>query len=131
MAHHQTLALAALALVAPAPGAFAASAEQGKIYFSQTCMVCHSAEPTDEGGAQGPVLYGLIGRTAGKGDPKFNYTKAIKASNIVWDAATLDTFLTNPPALIYGTAMAEIVAQKRDRDNLIAYFTSLPKAPPP
>lgn len=117
--------LAALALAAFASDAFAASVKAGKEYFSATCMVCHSAEPSDDGGAQGPVLYGLIGRTAGKGDPKFNYTKAIKASNIVWNAATLDKFLTNPPALIYGTAMAEIVASKADRDNLIAYFQSL------
>lgn len=127
MAHHKALALVFgfLAAAAFASNALAASAKAGKEYFTATCMVCHSAESTDDGGAQGPVLYGLIGRAAGKGDPKFAYTKAIKASNIVWDAATLGKFLTNPPALIYGTAMAEIVAEKRDRDNLIAYFQSL------
>ena len=116
-------ALTALNLPAHAAG----DAKAGKEYFSATCMVCHSAEPSDDGGAQGPVLYGLIGRTAGKGDPKFNYTKAIKASNVIWDAATLDKFLTNPPAMIRGTAMAEIVGLKRDRDDLIAYFQSLKK----
>ncbi len=133
MAHRKALALAALALIASplvfAASAFAADVAAGKTYFRQTCMVCHSAEPTDDGGAQGPTLYGLIGRPAGKGDKKFGYTKAIKASPIVWDAAALEKFLTNPPALIQGTAMVEVVAQKRDRDNLIAYFTSLPKEP--
>lgn len=126
MAHSEG-AVFALALLAALPAHAAGSAEAGKEYFTATCMVCHSAEPTDDGGAQGPVLYGLIGRTAGKGDPKFKYTKAIKASNVVWNAATLDKFLTNPPAMIYGTAMAEIVASKADRDNIIAYFTSLKK----
>lgn len=123
------VALTALAFLSlPRDSAQAAgSPETGKEYFTTTCMVCHSAEPSDEGGAQGPVLYGLIGRTAGKGDPKFNYTKAIRASNVIWNADTLDKFLTNPPAMIYGTAMAEIVAGKADRANLIAYFQSLMK----
>lgn len=125
MAYFKTIVF--VTLLAALPAHAAGSAKAGKEYFSTTCMVCHSAEPSDEGGAQGPVLYGLIGRTAGMGDPKFNYTKAIKASNVVWDAATLDKFLTNPPAMIYGTAMAEIVASKADRDNLIAYFQSLMK----
>ena len=124
MAHFKAVVFAALLAAAPAA---AADPQSGKAYFSITCMVCHSAEPTDEGGAQGPVLYGLIGRTAGKGDPKFRYTKAIQASNIVWDATTLDQFLTNPPEMIRGTAMAEIVASKADRANLIAYFESLKK----
>ena len=130
MAHSRALIIAA-ALTAFASPALAASAQAGKEYFKTTCMVCHSAEPTDDGGAQGPVLYGLIGRTAGKGDPKFNYTKAIKASNIVWDAKTLDAFWTNPQDLIRGTAMAEIVPNQYDRSNLIAYFQSLPKATNP
>lgn len=126
MAHLRTVVFA-FALLATTSAHAAGSAKAGKEYFTTTCMVCHSAEPSDDGGAQGPVLYGLIGRTAGKGDPKFNYTKAIKASNVIWDATTLDKFLTNPPAMIYGTAMAEIVGGKADRDNLIAYFTSLMK----
>ncbi len=128
MAHLKAVTLALALLAASTMSAAAAGdAQDGKAYFSITCMVCHSAEPSDDGGAQGPVLYGLIGRTAGKGDAKFNYTKAIKASNIVWDTATLDRFLTNPPAMIRGTAMAEIVPEKADRDNLIAYFQSLKK----
>ena len=125
MAHFKAVVFATL--LAASPALAAGDAKEGKAYFSITCMVCHSAEPTDEGGAQGPVLYGLIGRTAGKGDPKFRYTKAIQASNIVWTAATLDQFLTNPPEMIRGTAMAEIVANKADRANLIAYFESLKK----
>ena len=123
MRYRKTAIILAGVLIAGA--AQAASVQAGKEYFTNTCKVCHSAEPTDDGGAQGPVLYGLIGRTAGKGDPKFNYTKGIKASGVVWDAMTLDTFLTNPGAMIRGTAMAEIVASKADRDNIIAYFTSL------
>lgn len=118
---------AVIAALLAATSAQAASVQAGKEYFTNTCKVCHSAEPDDDGGAQGPVLYGLVGRTAGKGDPKFGYTKAIKASGVVWSPMTLDAFLTNPQAVIRGTAMAEIVASKADRDNLIAYFQSLGK----
>jgi cytochrome c len=120
------LALPALCLLAT--GAAAADAKAGKAFFTEQCMVCHSAVPGDEGGAQGPTLYGLIGR-ASAGDKTFGYTKAMKNAHVVWDAATLDRFLTNPPALVRGTAMVAIVADKKDRDNLIAYFQSLPKAP--
>jgi cytochrome c len=118
------LASATLALLA-AP-AMAADAKAGKAFFTDQCVVCHSAAPDDDGGAQGPLLYGLIGR-ASAGDKTFGYTKAMKAAKIVWDAKTLDIFLTNPPALVRGTAMVATVPDQKDRDNLIAYFQSLPK----
>ncbi len=122
------LLVALLALTAFAPAVRAADAKAGKAFFTDQCLVCHSAAPDDNGGAQGPLLYGLIGRPSA-GDKTFGYTKAMKKANLVWDAKTLNTFLTNPPALVRGTAMVAIVADQKDRDNLIAYFQSLPKAP--
>lgn len=35
----------------------AADSNAGKTFFSQQCALCHSAEPGDNGGAQGPQLY--------------------------------------------------------------------------
>ena len=122
------LLIALLALTAFAPAVHAADAKAGKAFFTDQCLVCHSAAPDDNGGAQGPLLYGLIGR-ASAGDKTFSYTKAMKAAKLVWDAKLLDTFLTNPPALIRGTAMPATVPDPKDRANLIAYFQSLPKAP--
>ena len=106
--------------------ALAADPKAGKEFFADQCLVCHSAAPEDDGGAQGPLLYGIIGRHSA-GDKTFSYTKAMKAANLVWDAKLLDTFLINPPGLVRGTAMVAIVPEQKDRDNLIAYFQSLPK----
>lgn len=97
----------------------------GKTYFSQTCSQCHSAEAGDGGGEIGPTLFGLVGRQAGTGDTMFPYTKALKESKLVWNVEALDRFLADPPAAVPGTTMPMPVPEKKDRDNLIAYFISL------
>jgi cytochrome c len=97
----------------------------GKTYFTQTCKQCHSAEAGDAGGEIGPSLIGLYGRPAGVGDDRFNYTKALTDSKLVWNRETLDRFLTDPAMTVPGTMMALVVPEKKDRDNLIAYFQSL------
>jgi cytochrome c len=109
------------AAVAADPGDAAA----GKTYFAQTCMQCHSADPAEGGGEIGPSLIGVLGRTAGVGDPRFVYSPALKDSKLIWNAATLDRFLTDPAVAVPGTTMPIPVPEKKDRDNLIAYFQSL------
>lgn len=105
--------------------ACAADAAAGKAYFTQVCTQCHSAEPEDGGGETGPTLFGIFGKAAGVGDEMFPYSQALKDSKLVWNAATLDRFLANPMATVPGTAMPQPVPEKKDRDNLIAYFQSL------
>jgi cytochrome c len=100
-------------------------AAAGKAYFAQTCKQCHSAEPGDSGGEIGPSLIGLFGRPAGVGDARFAYTKALTDSKLVWNAETVDRFLTDPATTVPGTIMALPVPAKKDRDNLVAYFQSL------
>jgi glucose/arabinose dehydrogenase/cytochrome c2 len=112
------VALAALVCAAPA---FAADAGAGKAFFRQQCALCHSAEPGDNGGAQGPNLNGVLGRrAASNGD--FGYTQALKDSNLTWDADSLDHFLTSPTTVVPGSAMVIAVPKAEDRANLIAYF---------
>ncbi len=117
------LAIGSAALAA-GPGDPAA----GKTYFSQTCMQCHTADPNEAGGEIGPSLIGLFGRTAGVGDTRFVYTPALKESKLIWNAQTLDRFLTDPAMTVPGTTMAIPVPVQKDRDNLIAYFQSLSSA---
>jgi glucose/arabinose dehydrogenase len=112
------IALAALVCATPALGA---DANAGKNTFHQQCALCHSAEPGDNGGAQGPNLNGVFGRHAAS-DPQFGYTKALKASNLTWDAATLDRFLTSPTTVVPGSAMVVAIPKETDRANVIAYF---------
>ncbi len=105
--------------------AHAADAAAGKIYFTQVCTPCHSAEPNDGGGEMGPTLYGVFGRLAAVGDREFPYSPALKGSMLTWNADTLERFLANPPLTVPGTTMPMPIPVKQDRDNVIAYFQSL------
>jgi glucose/arabinose dehydrogenase/cytochrome c2 len=112
-----------VALLSAAP-TWASDPKAGKTFFEQQCSLCHSAAAGDNGGSQGPSLIGLYGRPAAS-DARFGYTSELKASELTWDGATLDRFLTAPSSVVPGTAMGVAVSNKTDRDNLIAYFQGL------
>ena len=78
MNRYPAIVLVALVCATPALGA---DANAGKNTFRQQCALCHSAEPGDNGGAQGPNLNGVFGRKAAS-DPHFGYTKALKAAKL-------------------------------------------------
>lgn len=80
---------AAAAIVLASAPAFGADATAGKALFRQQCSICHSAEPGEEGGAQGPSLIGVYGRHAA-GAAGFSYTAAMRAAVLTWDAPTLN-----------------------------------------
>jgi glucose/arabinose dehydrogenase/cytochrome c2 len=114
-----------------------APANQGKNFFRAQCALCHSAEPNDGGGAQGPSLQGVFGREAAS-TGSFPFTQALQDSDLTWDHATLDRFLESPTTVVPGTAMVVAVPNDTDRENVIAYFEALangtfeePPAPPP
>jgi mono/diheme cytochrome c family protein len=67
MSLHRTLRWLPLALLVAPLAAQAADATAGKAVFRQQCALCHSAQPDDGGGAQGPSLTNVIGRKAGSG----------------------------------------------------------------
>lgn len=83
----------------------------------KTCGICHSF---DRNGA-GPKHAGVFGRTAGT-VPDFRYSPALAKSGIVWSEATLDTWLTDPQALVPGSKMFFAVDSARDRADVIAYL---------
>lgn len=117
--------IAGLAIVSAGMGqAFAADANAGKTFFRAQCALCHSAEPNDNGGAQGPSLSGVLGRTAATA-PGFSYSQALKNSKLTWDAASLDHFLEAPTTVVPGSAMVIPVPKQGDRENVVAYFTAL------
>jgi glucose/arabinose dehydrogenase/cytochrome c2 len=113
--------LSALAATIPALGADAAA---GKTLFRQQCSICHTAEPGDNGGAQGPSLIGVYGRHAASATG-FSYTAALRAAHLTWDAPTLNQFLASPTTVVPGSAMVIAVPNPSDRDNLVAYFQDL------
>ena len=119
---HLLISLSCLsAMAALAPAAHAADADAGKTLFDMQCLLCHTAETGDGGGAQGPSLHGIFGRAAAA-DPQFGYTDAMEDSGLTWDVATLDRFLAAPTKVVPGTAMVIPVAGEDDRANVIAYL---------
>ena len=98
----------------------AADVDKGKAVFEQ-CAACHSIDGS--GDYDGPSLKGVIGRKAGSLED-YRYSAAMKRSDVTWDAATLDKYLTDPQAFIPGNRMAFAgIADKSERDDLIAYLT--------
>jgi len=104
--------------------ALAADAAAGKATFKQQCALCHTAEPGDGGGAQGPDLSGVFGRKSAS-DSRFSYTRAMKSARLTWDAATLDRFLASPTTVVPGSSMVIPLSSAPDRENVIAYFQSV------
>jgi glucose/arabinose dehydrogenase len=112
---------------APAQSAPAGDLDRGKLFFQQGCAICHTVNLGPGNSVilkQGPSLVGIIGRRAGTG-LSFNYSKGMAASGIVWDAVSLDRFLTKPTAMVPGTTMPMFVPNAVDRLNLIAYLTTV------
>lgn len=73
---------------------------------------------------QGPDLVGVVGRKAGSLSG-FNYTPALSGSGLVWTQANLQRFLTDPRAMVPGTAMRVKLNTPADRQDLVAYLATL------
>jgi len=100
--------------------AAAAGNPHGKLLFLR-CASCHdiSATPSQK---IGPNLKGVVGRPSGS-LPGYPYSAAMQKAHLVWDAATLDRWLTAPNALVPGTAMAFAgLPSEADRQAVIAYL---------
>ena len=74
----------------------------------------------------GPVLNNVLGATAGKNEEfEKKYSKAMKASGIVWDEKALDEFLAKPKAMVKKTKMGFAGLKKASqRADVIAYIVA-------
>jgi cytochrome c len=117
------MALAALTALCLAGTARAdGDAVHGKKVFAQ-CAICHS--PAAGRNMIGPSLFEVVGRKSAT-VANFSYSEAMKAAGKTWDAATLDTYLTNPRALVPGTKMIfPGLKNADDRADVIAYLSTL------
>ncbi len=116
------LAVGIAACVAAFP-ARADSASEAKQLFTSACGTCHTAGK-GEPHRQGPNLHGIVGQKAAIRDG-FAFSAPLKASDLVWDEATLDRWLENPQALVKGTSMVYRQRDPERRAKLVAYLKSL------
>jgi cytochrome c len=99
-------------------------AARGEARF-QDCAACHRLEA----GANnvGPSLHGIFSRKAGE-LADFRYSPAIKRSGITWTPETLDSFISDPQALVPANRMPYAgMASASDRADLIAYLSKASK----
>ena len=103
----------------------AGDSDQGKVLFKQSCALCHATgQDARPPAGQGPLLAGVVGRAAAS-LPNFGYTKALEASHLTWDSATLDRFLAAPATVVPGTNMVVAVPNPADRRDLITFLATL------
>ncbi|MBR0693820.1 c-type cytochrome [Bradyrhizobium lablabi] len=101
----------------------AAKPPDGATLFKQQCATCHTTNTSDPV-RQGPSLYKIVGKSAGKGDG-FKYSAALARADFVWDDAKLDAWLANPQELVPGAVMAYRQAKPDTRALIIAFLKEL------
>jgi cytochrome c len=71
----------------------------------------------------------VVGRVAGK-QADFAYSAALTRATHVWTPEKLQTWLTDPEALVPGQAMGYSLSLPDDRRDVVAFLQSLPRARP-
>jgi cytochrome c len=99
-----------------AAGGLAGDPARGEQLY-EACTDCHSLDKNDVG----PRHRGVFGRKAGS-LPDYNYSEALRSSNIVWNEETLDKWLTDPQAFVPGAKMYFHLDNAQDRADVIAYL---------
>jgi cytochrome c len=92
-------------------------AVQGKAVFEKRCTGCHAMAVDREG----PRLAGVYGRRAGN-IPGFTYSAGLKNSDVTWNDATLEKWLSDPDLMVPDNNMSFSVPKAEERRNLIAYL---------
>jgi cytochrome c len=112
----------ATVVFAAPPGSDQGDATRGQKVFENRCTGCHSLDRDKEG----PQLRGVFGKKAGS-ISTFKYSDAMKASDIIWDAGSLDQWLADPEKIIPNSDMVFRVPKARERTDVIAYLQQLAK----
>ena len=109
----------AILVTLPAPYN-AADIDNGEAKFA-LCSSCHTLS---QGGPvmTGPNLYHILGEKAGV-RPGYKFSDPMVAAGFTWDAAHLDTWITDPKVMIPGTKMTFAgLKDPKDRTDVIAYL---------
>jgi cytochrome c len=99
----------------------AGDAAKGKALYESRCIACHSIDAS----RVGPAHRGVVGRNAGS-VRDYDYSPAVKASRVVWNAESLDRWLADPEKVIPGQKMNYTVPDAKDRADIIAWLAANP-----
>ena len=102
-----------------APSSALTSLANGARLYQTKCGSCHSIATNKIG----PAHKGVFGRKAGMA-AGYNYSPALRASNVTWNAATLDQWLQGPQKMVKGTRMFMSVPNPAERAAIIGYLRS-------
>ncbi len=102
-----------------APSSASTSLANGARLYQAKCGSCHSIATNKIG----PAHKGVFGRKAGMA-AGYNYSPALRSSNITWNAATLDQWLQGPQKMVKGARMFMSVPNTAERAAIIAYLRS-------
>lgn len=108
------------AQVIPAAKKVRTPMERGAILYKR-CKACHTLKA---GGKQklGPNLWQIWDSKAASREG-FAYSKAMIASKIIWDDASLDAYIKKPKEFVPGTRMSFIgIKKEKDRADLLLYL---------
>src|SRR6202142_961433 len=89
----------------------------GKALFERRCGGCHALDRDKEG----PRLGGVYGRRAGSLD-SFQYSDALKKSQLKWTEDTLEKWLLDTEKLVPNNDMTFHVEKEEERSEIIAYL---------
>jgi cytochrome c len=121
---------AAFALLVFATLASAAGDEARGATMFQQCAACHSTIAGEH--MSGPSLAKIWHRKAGTTEDFRRYSDAMRRSDVVWNEATLDKWLTDPETFIPGTTMTFAgLSDSRARADVIAYLEALSEGKAP
>lgn len=95
---------------------------RGREIFGKRCAGCHALDREK----QGPRLRSVFGRKSGS-IASFKYSEALKSANVIWDASSLDQWLTDPDKFIPDTDMDFHLSDSGERNDVIAYLKQLSK----
>lgn len=96
---------------------------RGKTYYEQECEQCHQRKIGHN--RKAPHLLNIYGANAGL-LTDYQYTDALKNSQIIWTAEMLDSYIANPKTTIQGTKMlSEPITDVQQRKDIIAYLSTL------
>ena len=115
-------ALTLLGMAAALP-AQTAPRPDGATLFRQRCASCHNMTPGAKA-VLAPSLIGVLNRKAAA--TAFNYSPALKASNLTWNRATLDRYIAAPGRTVPGTRMVIAVSDAAQRGAILDFITRPP-----